>query len=272
MLHLRALCMVFSILLAGISVSVAQQTSELTQVTVSYVGDAITVSPAQIPAGLTTIVMDNQTDSRQGGPFGRFKDGMTMDDFIAAAAENPFAAISVFDLYGSISGEPQSNPSVTVDLLAGDYVFLGSGGMMGMMNVTPSDTDSASLPEHDVNVVMVDFAYGTPSVIPAGEQVWRIRNEGEQLHEFLIVPVDAETTLDEATEIFRSMGSVFNVMDGTSTVEVHTIWGPLSPGNAAWVPINLEPGTYAVGGLLPDFTDMSQLQLDHGMIRLITVE
>ena len=124
---------------------------------------------------------------------------------------------------------------------------------MGMMTVTESASSMVQTPDHDVNVVMVDFAYGTPSVIPAGEQVWHVRNEGEQNHEFLIVSVDAETTLDEATEIFRSVGNVFNAMAGPEGVEIEKIWGPLSPGLTAWVPIDLDPGTYALGGLLPGF-------------------
>ena len=276
MFRFRTLFALLSFLFVGLAMTFAQDSIQ--QVTVTYTNDGITASPAEIPAGLTTIVMDNQSDSHSGGPIGRFKDGMTMEDFVAAAAENPFAAILVFDLYGSLSGAPGADQSLTLDLQPGNYVFLNSGGMMGTVTVTGTEaTLSDHTPHHDVNVVMVDFAYGTPSVLPAGEQVWHVRNEGEQIHEFLIVPVDAATTVEQATELFRSMGTIFNVMAGTSPVNPLMIWGPQSPGNSAWVPINLQPGTYALGSLLPDIStlgdgDIPMTQLDHGMVRIFTVE
>jgi hypothetical protein len=149
--------------------------------------------------------------------------------------------------------------------------------MMGNMAVVDSGATTQQQPEHNVNVVMVDFAYGTPSVIPAGEQIWRVRNEGEQIHEFLIIPVEANTTVEEAIEMFRSMGSVFNVMAGTSPINPVMIWGPQSPDNVAWVQVTLEPGTYALGTLLPDVTTVEtegapMMQLDHDMVRIFTVE
>lgn len=275
MFRFRTIIAVLIILMISFSLSVAQDGVQ--QITVTYTNEGISVSSVEIPAGLTIIVMDNQSDTHNGGPIGRLKDGLTMEDFAAAAAENPFAAILVFDLYGSLSGAPGADQSIIVDLQAGNYVFLGQGGMMVNMTVTDSRATTQQQPEHDVNVVMVDFAYGTPSVLPAGEQIWRVRNEGEQIHEFLIISVQADTSVEEATEMFRSMGSVFNVMAGNSPISPLLIWGPQSPNHVAWIPITLEPGTYALGTLLPDVTTVGtegapMTQLDHGMVRIFTVE
>ena len=266
-----------SILVSGLSISFAQDTASFPQVTVTYTNDSITVSPAEVSSGLTTLVLDNQSDSHAGGPIGHLQDGMSPEEFASAAAQNPLTSILALDLYGSLSGAPGDNQSITVDLQPGIYIFLGQAGMMGTMTVTDAGATTVPLPEHDINVVMVDFAYGIPSVLPTGEQLWKIRNEGEQIHEILILPVDADTTLREATDMFRSMGNIFNVMAGTSPVVPQSIWGPLSPDKVAWVPVTLEPGTYALGGLLPDFTTMGAegapaMQIDHGMVRIITVE
>jgi hypothetical protein len=275
MFRFRTVIAVLSILIISFSISIAQDGVQ--QITVTYTNEGISVSSTEIAAGLTTIVIDNQSDTHNGGPIGRFKDGMTMEDLAAAAAENPFAAILVFDLYGSLSGAPGADQSITVDLQPGNYVFLGQAGMMGNMTVVDSGATTQQQPEHAVNVVMVDFAYGTPSVIPAGEQIWRVRNEGEQIHEFLIISVKADTSVEEATEMFRSMGSVFNVMAGSSPISPLLIWGPQSPNHVAWIPVNLESGTYALGTLLPDLTTVGtegapMMQLDHDMVRIFTVE
>lgn len=276
MFRFRTVIAVLSVLLMCFSISFAQEDAQ--QVTVTYTNEGITVSPPEIASGLTTIVMDNQSDTHNGGPIGRFKDGMAMEDLVVAAESgNPFASILVFDLYGSLSGVPGAEQSITLNLQPGEYALLGQAGMMGNMTVTDSDTTTLQQPDHDVNVVMVDFAYGTPSVIAAGEQVWRIRNEGEQIHEFLIISVDANISVEEATEMFRSMGTVFDVMSGASPIDPVMIWGPQSPDHVAWVPVNLAPGTYALGTLLPDVTTLGTegapvMQLEHDMVRIFTVE
>ena len=275
MLRIFIFVAAISILIVGLPMTIAQETAQ--QVTVTYTNDAITLSSAEVSSGLTTFVMDNQSDAHTGGPIGRFKDGMTMDDFVAAASESRFAPILVFDLYGSLSGLPGAEESITLNLESGNYVFLGGNSLMGTLTVTSSDSETIAAPEHDVNVVMVDFAFGTQSVIPAGEQLWRIRNEGEQIHEFLIIPVEEGTTTDEAITMFRSMGDIFNVMAGASPINPLKIWGPISPDKVAWAPIALDPGTYALGTLLPDVAtlregDAPMLQIDHGMVRIFTVE
>lgn len=275
MFRFRTIIAVLSILIISFSMSVAQDSIQ--QVTVTYTNEGVTVTPIEIPSGLTIIVLDNQSDTYQGGPIGRTKNDMAMDDSVAVPAENPFASILAFDLYGSLSGAPDADQYLTVDLQPGNYIFLGQAGMIGNMTVVDSDTTTQQQPEHDVNVVMVDFAYGTPAVIPAGEQVWRIRNEGEQIHEFLIIPVDAGTSVEGVTEMFRSMGTIFDVMSGASPINPLLIWGPQSPGHVAWVPVTLEPGTYALGTLLPDVTTLGadgtpMMQLDHSMVRIFTVE
>lgn len=275
MCKIRILIVVLSLLVVGIPMTTAQEGNELPQVIVTYTNEGITVSPSEVPAGLTTLVMDNQSDTHAGGPIGRFKDGKTMEDFIAAAAENPFEAILVFDLYGSLSGLPGSDHSITVDLQPGDYVFISGMGQMGTMTVIDNETSSTEPPAHDVDIVMIDFAFGTPSNITAGEQVWRIENKGEELHEFLLIPVEADTTHDEAKEMFQSMGDIFNIMAGNSPIEPILIWGPLNPGFTTWVPVNLEPGTYALGCLIPDISAEGNepvLHIQHDMIRIITVE
>lgn len=278
----RIVIALLAVFVVSIPVASAQEDSpDFQQVTVTYSEDGIDVSPAEIPAGMTTLVLENTSDMILGGPFGRFKDGNTAEDFFAAAGGGSFEALLLLDVYGGVPIMPHASQSVIADLEAGEYFFIanGSGGapLTGQMTVTPSEAAEATAPEHDVNVVMVDFAYGTPSTIEAGEQVWRIRNEGEQMHEMFVVPVAPGTTLAAATEIIRSIRTPFAVLDGSAPVDVALLFGPVSPGIEVWTPVTLAPGTYAIGGLLPDYAELDHdchqvLQLDHGMIRIITVE
>jgi hypothetical protein len=239
MLRKFMLIVALGVLAMGTFIAAAQDDVTSQEVIVTYTDEAITVSPAEVPGGLTTFVMDNQTERHVGGPVGRFKDGMTMEDLLAAAQENPFASILVFDLVGSLSGLPDTDQSLTVDLQPGDYVFISGGGQMGNLTVTESDAEAMSELEHDIEVVMSDFAYDMPDVLTAGEQVWQVHNEGEQIHEFLIISVEAETTLDDATEMFRSMGSIFNVMSprrrcGASTARGPGASAPSSTASPSW--------------------------------------
>ena len=119
MFRFSKILVVFSLCIIGIGVSIAQDANELPVVTVTYSDEAITVSPSEIPAGLTTLVMENTSNSHQGGPIGRFKDGMTMENLAAEMAKSPFGLIIVFDLYGSLSGGPEDQESITLDLQAG---------------------------------------------------------------------------------------------------------------------------------------------------------
>jgi hypothetical protein len=48
----------------------------------------------------------------------------------------------------------------------------------------------------------------------------------------------------------------------------------MDPGENAWITLDLEPGRYAIGCLLPDLTLLPEMRraLDHGMVRIFRVE
>jgi hypothetical protein len=261
--------------------TLSQEDGQGREVTITYGNDGIAVEPAEIPAGMATLVLENVGDTPHGGPIGRFKEGKSMDDFMASAGGGAFEALLNLDLYGARLLFPNEQEVITAELAAGDYLLLSSGPtgtpLFANLTVTPADSAMGIQPEADISVVMTDFAYGLPEMLPSGQQLWHIRNEGSQMHEIFVVPVDSETDLDAAADILRSIGSPFAVLDGSSPVDVAMLFGPLGPGLEAWTSVNLEPGTYAMGPLLPDFTTVDQdgpptLLLDHDMVAVFTVE
>jgi hypothetical protein len=143
-----------------------------------------------------------------------------------------------------------------------------------LFNVVASDGEGAEMPEADVTLAFVDFAFGIPSTIDAGEQVWHIQNVGQQFHEAVIIKIDEDTTLEEATALVGTVLTPTGRFVEDSPAEMVFVWPPMDPGENAWVTLNLEPGTYAIGCLLPDLTLMPEMHthLEHGMVRIFKVE
>lgn len=158
-----------------------------------------------------------------------------------------------------------------VDLAAGRYILLDPiRGLTGgfVVGATAAATPPTE-PAHDLDVVMKEMLFeGIGDTVSAGRTVWRVSNAGSVWHEAVVIRVPAGTTdesllADAAAEEEDSGpddGFIDSLVGGSAVI---------SPGNTAWMVLDLEPGTYAVICTFP--SDDGRVHAMDGMLKVITV-
>jgi hypothetical protein len=163
---------------------------------------------------------------------------------------------------------------VVVHLMPGRYVFgcvsrgkdghrHASVGEAKTIEVVQGDADSlhALPPQSTQNVRMMDFAYMATEKWAAGLHMLRIENLGRQDHQLRLVrllpgrSVKEWATADNPDEY------------GVSVVGMARV----SPGEVAYLPADLSPGTYVASCLVRDGASGRQ-HIELGMWRVIQVE
>lgn len=232
--------------------------------------------PEGLTSGLVTLTMQNDTENPFGPLIGRFKADTTLDTFMGALEEGPIGALPLIDLIGGLTIQPEDALDITYDLAAGEYVVLDFSGEMpniATFTVAESNEEPAEAPEADLDINLIDFAFAIPAELPAGEQVWKIENLGQQWHEMGVMRLEEAMTKDEVAEALMAAMMSENP-DGPPAVPFEEVlfWSPMDPGTAAWITVDLEPGVYAITCFLPDFSSEEGMShLAHGMIAIVTV-
>jgi len=108
---------------------------------------------------------------------------------------------------------------------------------------------------------MTEFSYGGPDKWRAGPQIVRIANTGSQDHQLRLVRLRAGATL---SDWLNSEGAA---RYGVPVVGL----ARMSPGQVAYLPVDLQPGSYVAHCLVTDPT-RRKTHLELGMLRAIQVE
>ena len=267
--HIRfvGLLFILGLLLVVSGIAAAQSDAEIPTVTGTATDDSIEL-PSEIPAGLVSFSFENKRSEADFTPvIARLNDGVTMEDLTTAmSGDDQMAAIPLLTLYGGVTVATGEGLNYTTELIPGQYVLVEySGAGFASFTVTENDmTDEIAAPEADVNLAMIDFAFGVPAFIPAGPQVWHFENVGDQWHEMAMVKVDDGTT---TADIRAAMASG----EEMSAQPAFTL-PPLGAGLQSWVTLDLEPGTYALLCFLPDLNGDFSPHMAHGMLQVFTVE
>jgi hypothetical protein len=257
-----------------IAPTLSQDLSDIPQVTISVSDGEVTVSPGEIPSGITTLVFENPNAEAYDSLVARFREGFTPEDLIEASSTgDPFAPLQLLHLYGGTLALPETDTAITLDLKSGMHILLMRPFGPIFFNVVESEGE-VEAPEADVTLAFVDFAFGFPSKIDTGELVWHVQNVGEQWHEAVLIRVDEGTSLEEASALVATTLSPTGEPVADSPADLVYIWPPMDPGENAWITMDLESGTYVIGCLLLDLSLMPEMHqhLEHGMIRMFTVE
>jgi hypothetical protein len=251
---------------------------ELTIVARDYTFDA----PDSIPAGVTTIRLQNHGPNLHHLTIVRLDSGHTTEEFTAAIehagfGDGPWPSwITYFG--GPNAPAPGAEATATVDLAPGHYLitcFVHSPdsatkamvshvvkGMVHPLTVT-GPHQPAALPRADVTVTLVDYGFTFSHPLTAGKQVIRVRNTAAQPHEIFIGRLAPGKVVGDLPKfIVHPYGPPPVVPMGGMT--------PISHGVDANIIIDLPPGEYGVYCYLPDATD-GKPHIDHGMMRQITV-
>lgn len=252
---------------------------DVESVSITITDEELTV-PESVPAGWVEVVFENTSEMPSFLIMSRLDDDATMDDFMAALMELMGGATDVIppaSFLGSPSPAPDTSISVTYNLLAGTYILLNVAGeepQIATFMVEGKTMESDFEPESDLTIPLVDFAFGLPAELTAGEQTWLIENLGEQWHEMVFIPMPDGTTLEEAMSFMMAMEGDMDSEEGEEAgmPEFGFAWAPMSSGERAWVGVDLPTGTYLVSCFIEDVNseDMT-IHAELGMMQIVTV-
>ena len=238
------------------------------QVSVSAGGIDI---PAEIPSGIVTFVYQMADDAPGMPEFARLNDGVTLDQFMAAAQQDIMAAVPLVTMIGN--SENKVGDEVTYDLKPGDYVglvFQESGPPLTASftaREATGEATGAAEPSADVTAQLADFAFILPDEIAAGPQTWLIENTGAQWHEMGIVKLAEGTSVDDVVAMLSQPQQ-----DGPPPFEDVAFLSPMGAGQRAWLTWDLPAGEYTVICFLPDLAGDMSPHAAHGMVRTLVVK
>ncbi len=263
--HFVQIVLLVALLLSIGGAAFGQDMSAAATVTLSV--DGLT-APESLPAGWVTLEITNSAEAPFIGVLMRLNDGVTLDNLFAAMAEDPMGMLPLVTLKGGPAVMPGQSGSITFSLDAGSYVlanFAGEAPQIAPITVEDAADAAAQAPAADLEVVMVDFGFGLPLTVSAGENVWRIENAGQQWHELAIAPVEPGTSIEDVLALLAQ--------GEESSLQQLPMLMPMSGGESVYVKVNLQPGTYAIICNLPDLMNMDETHTHYelGMIQLVTV-
>jgi len=155
---------------------------------------------------------------------------------------------------------------VLLNFLPGDDTLPHTGKVLitSFTVIGPSNREQMRPPRSDIEVTLRDFSFDIPDTIKSGPLTYQVTNRGPQAHEMVFVKLNGGKTWKDVMAFLQSPQSAplpGSVVGGMSA---------LSPGETAWVTMNLVPGIYVVLCFLPDRTS-AFLHVQLGMICSITV-
>jgi hypothetical protein len=242
------------------------------EVTVEVSDSGIT-APAEMPAGLVAVTIQNSGQAPAGPIFARLNDGVTQEQFLETMAtdESGTAALAMVTLLGGAQAAPGASARAVYDLQPGNYVAVGLAEgppQIASFTVAAGSSAAPAEPAATVNAELKDFQFTLPDQIKAGAQTWKIENTGGQWHEMGIFKLNEGVTVDDLMAMMMSGEE----SGGPPPFEQMAFWSPMSEGQHAWMDVDLPAGTYTVLCFLPDFASTPPVShLEHGMVRTLTV-
>jgi hypothetical protein len=238
-------------------------------------------APESIPGGLTRVRFRNDGTSEQELMFMWLNEGATFEQ-LQAAYQNPVFAEGKAELLaiatasgGTSYVRSGGSAEVVLDLEPGLHVLVshnfGAPPKL-QMQVTKTPLPQPPKPPAQATVVMSDFAFDAPDVLPAGTTIVEVMNAGHQLHWMEVRRIGQEDAT--ADEVRQSLDAADTKLLPFSTA--FGGMGELPPGGSAWAILDLDPGVYLVvcgvsdNGPGSTGTDEQHFQL--GMYHVFTVE
>jgi hypothetical protein len=243
--------------------------------------------PQEVTAGRLLVVLENR--GTPDGPAAvsdvnilQTLEGITLDDLnaVLTAEEggeipdwfNDITSVGGFNVVAGQTGH------AVIDLAPGEW-FIGVGDFNPYTVLTVTQDAIATAvpggdPPADVTVGLGDFSNNLPDQLPAGPQVWHVTNNGEQIHEIVLVRTPVLLTVEQVMAIVTLPEGATPLpgMPDMATFEfLPDVVKPLSAGRDIWVEPNLSPGYYvAICSTTDPETGMPHLLL--GEIRVFAVD
>ena len=217
-------------------------------------------APAQAPAGVTRIVVNNVGKEDHQAQVARIAEGKTFADLTAALQQpDPTAALSLLTLDGGPTGvAPGATVATTSNLAPGQYAFLCfiespdgvphiAKGMIAPLEVTGTAVDT-ELPAGDAELALQDFAFVGVTDLAAGQHTVTVMNKGPQPHEATLVKLNEGTTVEDVVQFFTATEPPSGPPPWTSAGGIAGI----APEGRAAMELDVEAGDYAFICFIPD--------------------
>jgi hypothetical protein len=228
------------------------------------------INLALLPEGTNAGALSALASQAFKGEGGELPEWWTSTTFAGGTSVAPGATSSVVvyltpGQWSVFSSNPASIQSpanfriLTPEDLEANYGIVPEGAASATPGASPVASPVAvAAPEGieaSVTLAVSDSGF-TPSGAPvAGDQIIEIVNEGEQVHD--VVMLHTTETVDEASA--GSMATSYVRGEEVNAAPVGGL-GTLSPGATAYAGLNAEPGTYLVFSSLPDANGGLQLE------------
>lgn len=233
--------------------------------------------PTTVEAGMVTLSLTNVGETWHHLQLVKLPEGMNMEAFQAAMAQMQPGSPPPpwFEEVGGVNPPPPGGPArVTQRLEPGEYAVLClvdtpdrvphvMKGMIRPLTVTPSTRAAAALPEADLSLTLVDYAFSFSSPPTSATRVVRVENHAEQAHEIAVFRFLPGKTMDD-------LGAWAATYEGPAPVEAVGGVPAIRPGQVVNMELSLTPGEYAALCFVPDIGD-GQPHLVHGMAMPFTV-
>ncbi len=228
--------------------------------------DAGFEAPTEVAAGRHLVVLENAARSapyaEEGADVQIFQlpTGVTPAEVQAAFAEEEAPVPSWF-FEAAWAGGPFAFPGQTgrflLDLAPGEwYVSVGRSAPKPLAVTGGAATpEAAAAPEAVVAVQMHEMAFGLPSELPAGPQVWEVINTGAQPHHIVLARSPEPLTAVQALVLLSlPEGSTPppGVPDVAAELEFLAGVQVMSAGRTGWAEFDLGPGHYVAICFMPD--------------------
>ena len=233
-------------------------------------------APDEIPAGLTTLRLENRGQTLHHVQLVRLDEGKTAGEYLdALRAGGPPPAWAV-EVGGPNAPDPGADANATSVLQPGSYLLLCfvdipggvphiMKGMVRPLKVTgPAPAAPVAEPAPDVVMKLHDYSFELSKPLAAGTQVIRVENAAQQPHEVELIRLAPEKTAGDL------MAWMQNMQGPPPASAIGGVAG-MASGEHAFFTADLAAGDYVLICFVPDARD-GKPHLAHGMVRQITVE
>lgn len=236
-------------------------------------------SPAQIPAGLTTLHLMNEGQEIHQAQIIKLTEGKTFDDFTAAMkAMKPGAPPPswIVATGGPNAAGPGGTAAVTSTLEPGNYALVcfipstdgvphAMKGMTRGLVVTAGTSAPAPEPVPTTTLTLSDYKFDFSTPLKSGENVIRVENAADQPHEVVLFKLAPGKTLKD----FQAWLPVSDKDPNMPGMPAGGVVG-LAKGRHAFFTANLDAGDYVLVCFLPDSKDQ-QPHFVHGMVQAVKI-
>jgi hypothetical protein len=219
---------------------------------IQFTDEAVTVS-GDIAARVTSLNLANQGSAAVTPVILRLSDEGAVDSVVEALQEGVSSAEGKAVFLGGARVPVDETRKLTFNLRPGFYLvgdFTSPTLRYATFSVGNDNPSKGADPVGFVNVEIDDVSISMPESIASGAFTWEITNSGQSLHEMQILKLENGVSRRQVLESLQAKGeasaALYTVVDG---------WASTSPGQTAWIKLDLEPGNYLAVCLLPEHLD-----------------